>query len=235
MLEAFERALDGAHGGRALDEISATVWRAAGDGVIADDDAHTLLERIAERRAAGAATKAETAPRRTSTVFPPRRPQRPPDRAEAIERRRAVAASGALPPRVAKKFTNGEQAVMAVIVGQVRCSTKTGDCRLPIDAIAAMAAVSRSTVKRALHTAVRIGLVRVTERPQKGRKNLPNLIEVIDRAVMGWIRRGPQRPISADRGSSAASHEYKSKKKGPAAGVTEPPKPDFRRSRRRRR
>jgi len=65
---------------------------------------------------------------------------RSPDRQASLERRRRQAASGALPPALAARFTTGELAALTVIARQCQ---KGGVCALPIDAIAALAGVSR--------------------------------------------------------------------------------------------
>ena len=209
MFDDMKAAIDAAYGGQALDEISATIWQAAGAGTMAEEVADALLQRIASRRAAGAARKSESAIRRPNTLFPPRRPQRPPVRAVAIERRRRVAASGALPPPVAARFTLAEQAVLAVVIGQVLVH---GDCRLPIDAIAAIAGCSRSSTKNAIRAAVRLGVVRITVRPVRGARNLPNVIEVTDQAVIAWMKRRARNPSGGYRGQNSDPHEYKKKK-----------------------
>jgi DNA-binding MurR/RpiR family transcriptional regulator len=50
---------------------------------------------------------------------------------------------------IAASFTPGEQAALAVVAREVQARQV---CVLPIDAIAALAGVSRSTVKNALRT-----------------------------------------------------------------------------------
>lgn len=227
----IEAAIDAAHGRQALDEIATAIWKAHGAGQVADDDAHALLERIAERRATGAARKAESTPRRT--IFPTRRAQRPRDPAEAVARRRRVAGCGALPPHVLERFTPAEQAALAIVVAEVR---EHGDCRLCLDAIAARAGCSRSSVRNAIRRAQALGFVTVEHRPVKGAKNLPNIVRIADAAWRLWIERGSRRAkAQGDRGQRLHPHEYENKKKGLPAGATETTKPDFRRSRRRRR
>jgi hypothetical protein len=46
-------------------------------------------------------------------------------------------------------------------------------------------------VQTTLHEARRLGHIKITERPQPGRKNLPNLVEIISPEWRTWIRRGP--------------------------------------------
>jgi hypothetical protein len=72
-----------------------------------------------------------------------------------------LAASGAVPGRIAAGFTQGEAAVLSVIGREVQ---RGGRCEMPLDKIAALAGVSRSTVQNALREARRVGLVTVTER-----------------------------------------------------------------------
>ena len=214
VLEAIERALDGAHGGRALDEISATVWKAHGAGLVADDEAHVLLERIAARRAVGAARKAESARAAPCGMrpsrFPPRRPQRPRNRADLIARRRRVAASGSLPPSLAVHFTLAETAVLAVVVAEVR---ERGRCALALDALAARAGCSRSSARNAIRSAEHLRLLRRTLRPRRGAKNDTNVIEIVSVEWRDWIAHGPAAPIalmSGDRAQNVRSHEYSS-------------------------
>jgi hypothetical protein len=46
-------------------------------------------------------------------------------------------------------------------------------------------------VQTTLHEARRLGHIKITERPQPGRKNLPNLVEIVSPEWRIWIRRGP--------------------------------------------
>jgi hypothetical protein len=113
--------------------------------------------------------------------------QRPPVRSEAIERRRRLAASGPMPPALAQRFTTGELAVMR-IVGDAHLAH--GSCVLCLDAIAARAGVSRTLAKNAIRQARRLGLVEVRERRRTGAKSLPNVVTVIDREWLAWMKRG---------------------------------------------
>lgn len=205
--DQVEAAIVAARGGRALDEVSRLVWRALAAGELGDDDAQALAERIHARRELSGLGRAETGqgrpPARIGMFGPPRPAQRPRVRSEAVERRRRVAASGALPPAIAARFTTGEAAVLSIIVLEVR---ERGRCTLPMDAIAARAGVSRTLAKGALRIARSLGLVRVTHRPRPGQKHLPNLIEITDRAWCAWIAARPQ----TDRGQKPAHHGYRS-------------------------
>src|SRR5208337_5208440 len=84
-----------------------------------------------------------------------RRPTpRSPDRQASLERRRRQAMSGAVPATIAANFTQGENAALAVIARQCQ---RAGVCILPIDAIAALAGVSRTTVQNAQRQARVLG------------------------------------------------------------------------------
>jgi hypothetical protein len=72
--------------------------------------------------------------------------------------------SGIVPAKIAANFTMGEAAVLAVVGRQVQ---RAGVCTLPIDAIAALAGVSRSTTQNALRQARRLGLIEIRERRRR--------------------------------------------------------------------
>ena len=209
--QQVEQAIDAARGGRVLDDLARIVWRGFGEGVIGDDEAQRLADRIHHRRALYSARQAASRPDRPpagpigrpSIFGPPRRPQRPPIRSKAIERRRRVAASGAVPPQIATRFTPAEIAVLSIIAAEVRAR---GRCDRCIDEIAARAGCSRSTAKNATRTAARIGIIRVTHRPRRGQKHLPNVIEITSPEWRAWVqKRGNHR--AADRGQISNPHE----------------------------
>ena len=102
-----------------------------------------------------------------------------------MERRRRWAASGALPPQLASRFTLAEQAVLAVIAAE---HVKQGRCTLVIDHIAALAGVSRATVKRALREAQALGLVRIEERRLSAWRNAPNVVTITSPEWSAWLR-----------------------------------------------
>jgi len=61
---------------------------------------------------------------------------------------------------------------------------------MPLDKIAALAGVSRSTTQNALREARRLGLVTVTERRRRGAKSLTNVIEVVSTEWAAWLKLG---------------------------------------------
>src|SRR3954467_5118070 len=133
-----------------LVKVASLLWRAYAAGQVSEDQASELSDLIESRRALPAAPK----PIQRRLGSRPRSPA-------SMERRRRWAASGALPPALAARFTLAETAVLAVIAAE---ALRHGGCALVIEHIAALAGVGRSTVKRALRAAQGVGLVRVEER-----------------------------------------------------------------------
>src|SRR5919202_4609603 len=132
-----------------LDKVASLLWKAYAAGQVSEDQASELSEMIEARRALPAAPK----PLQRRLGSRPRSPA-------SIERRRRWAASGAMPPALAARFTLGETAVLAVIAAE---TLRHGRCTLVIEHIAALAGVGRSTVKRALRAAQGLGFVRIEE------------------------------------------------------------------------
>ena len=56
--------------------------------------------------------------------------------------------------------------------------------------------MSRTLAKGAIRQARRLGMVEVREKRRTGAKSLPNLVCVIDREWLAWIKRGAVRPRS---------------------------------------
>src|SRR3712207_3067759 len=84
----------------------------------------------------------------------------------SVERRRSLASQGWFPHAIAARFTVGEQAALAVIAQEV---ARHDACTLFNEKIAALAGVTRSTVKRALRAAQDLGFIRVEERSEERR------------------------------------------------------------------
>lgn len=196
LLEQFAAAAAGARNFAALDEISRLSWRALAEGVFDDAAAHAVSEAVEARRRvlkgqgdrkALSSSKPATARR---LCFGSRGSQaRPvsPDKAASLARRRRWAASGALPPQIAAEFTQAEVAALAVVARECQ---RRGRCELPIDAIAALAGVSRTSVQNALRHARRRGLLSVQERRRRGQKSLTNVVAIAVREWQAWLRMG---------------------------------------------
>src|SRR3954468_12638200 len=119
-----------------LPKVSALLWKAYAAGHVTEDQATDLSALIESRRAL-------PAPQRPVQRRSGSRPRSP----AHMERRRRWAASGALPPAIAARFTLGEQAALAVVAAEPR---KRGECRVTPQEIAAVAAIGVTKVKNAL-------------------------------------------------------------------------------------
>src|SRR5690349_19343042 len=133
-----------------LPKVASLLWRAYAAGQVSADQASELSDLIERRRALPAAQK----PLQRRLGSRPRSPA-------SMERRRRWAASGALPPALAARFTLAETAILAVVAAETR---KRGDCRLTNKEIADVAGVSITTVKNAMRQAGGLGLISVEER-----------------------------------------------------------------------
>src|SRR5215212_10267427 len=105
----------------------------------------------------------------------------------SMERRRRWAASGALPPALASRFTLAEQAVLAVIAAEHR---KHGDCRLTNKEVADVAGVSITTVKNALRAARGLNLIAIEERRLEAFRNASNVVRIVSPEWRAWLRLG---------------------------------------------
>ena len=193
LADQFIEAATSARTTATLDETARLAWRAHIEGHLSDVDAQAVSEAIAARRRAFAVGQAFNRPAHQTSASARRRPSRKlrlADRKNSLERRRRQAASGAMPPAIACRFTLSEQAVLAVIAYEF---LRLQVCVLPIDAIAALAGVSRTTVQNAIRQARLLGLIELRERRIPGQKSLPNVVKVIDLSWLGWLRRGPKR------------------------------------------
>jgi hypothetical protein len=181
-----------------LNRIYRLVCQQNADGKISDGDGQWLLECIAGRRPlGGSSTRGHLKPAsgatgrlaaRLGSIFKPRRRQRSPDPAASRDRRRRLGGSSALPDNLRHHYTEGQRSVLCIYAMEVK---RHGICDLPIDKIAAMAGVCRTTVQTTQHKARSLGHIKVTERPQRGRKSLPNLVEIVSPEWRAWIRHGP--------------------------------------------
>jgi Fic family protein len=74
-----------------------------------------------------------------------------------------------------ERFSRKELSVLALVTAE--CAHR-GACVFTLDAIAALAKVSRTTVRNALRKARRLGLVEVEERRQFAAPNLPSVVKL---------------------------------------------------------
>lgn len=183
LAEQFTEAVVTARTVAALDNVARLSWRALAEGHITEPDAEAISKAVEARRARlkgmglVSASKPSTARRRAVS----------PDKRASLERRRRCAVSGAVPAAIAAAFTLAEIAVLSVIAAEVKRRRR---CELHIDAIAAMAGVSRSTVQNATREARRLGLILFTERRRRGQRSDTNLIEISAPEWRSWLKIG---------------------------------------------
>src|SRR3954449_7802366 len=159
-----------------LAKVAGLLWRAYAAGQVSEDQASELSDLIESRRALPAAPK----PIQRRLGSRPRSPA-------SMERRRRWAASGALPPALAARFTLAEVSVLAVVAAENR---KRGDCRLTNGELADVAGVSITTVKNSLRAARTINLISVEERRLTAFRNDSNVVRIVDPSWRGWLRLG---------------------------------------------
>jgi hypothetical protein len=191
-------ATNGAAAPDQLDNIARAIWTSWGKGELTDEEATFLTSAVDNRRPTGRRTSSVPGAvtmtpigrlnGRLSSRFTPRQRQRSPDRKASRDRRRMLGGSSALPDNLRHHYTEGQRAVLCIVAGEVK---RHGICDFPIDKIAALAGVCRTTVQTAMHEARRLMHIKITERPVPGRKSLPNIVEVISPEWRAWLRRGP--------------------------------------------
>src|SRR4051795_1656339 len=128
-----------------LAKVASLLWRAYAAGQVSEAEAQALSDLIEAKRALPAPQK----PIQRHLGSRPRSPAH-------MERRRRWAASGALPPALAARFTLAETAVLAVIAAEV---LRHSACTLTVGHIAALAGVSETTVRNAVRQARMLALL----------------------------------------------------------------------------
>jgi len=194
MLGIFTAALDGARTLAAIDDLAKDLWKEHGAGRIGDTEAENLAGRLEVRRREIrpkdiTAVRAPHVARALSSYFPAKRkPPVSPDRARSRDRRRRLAFSGPMPTALAAPYTVGQLAVLRIVADEVRAR---GLCALPLGAIAAKAGVCMTMARDAIRLAAGDGLVIIQERRRSKAPNLPNVVRIVSREWLTWIRRGP--------------------------------------------
>lgn len=184
----MREAVDAARTLAQLDDLSRTIWQVHAAETVTDAEAQGLAEALHTRRSAvrEAVVPVGIPLGPGVTLFPPKRLQRAPERSVAIERRRRLACSGPMPPALASRFTTGQLAVLRVVGDEM---ARNGACGLSIDAIAARAGVCRRLAQAAIRLAEGDGLLTIQERRHQGRKSDPNVVRIISREWLQWLRR----------------------------------------------
>ena len=184
----LEAALAGPVTLDALDAVAREIWGALGAGQLTEAEAARLDGLVRDRRARIGGGRAGGILHGVGLARPPRPPRpRSPDRQASIERRRRVAASGAVPPELAAQFTQGEVAVLSVVGREAARGRPI--CDWPMDRIAALAGVSRTVARGALRLAQTLGLLRVQERRRRAARSDTNVVTITAKGWWRWLKR----------------------------------------------
>lgn len=176
-----------------LDNAARLMWRGLAEGLI-DGSAAEWLSTATEARRIALKGQGRQITAKPALARP--RPCRSPDRARSIVRRRQLAASGAVPGTIAASFTTGEVAALSVIARQCQ---RSGSCSWFMDKIAAVAGVSRTTARNAIRQAQALGLITVQERRQRGWRSDSNIIRIVSREWLAWLKVGGcKKPMSTN-------------------------------------
>jgi hypothetical protein len=132
-----------------LDEMSRLLWKGYGEGKISEGEATYLSSIIDRRRPLRRTALWHSKPLGTSASrlcgrFTPRQRQRSPDRKASRDRRRMLGGSSALPDNLRQHYTESQRSVLCIVAGEVK---RYGVCDFPIEKIAALAGVCRTTVQ----------------------------------------------------------------------------------------
>jgi hypothetical protein len=196
LIDQVRDAIAAAPSTRTLDEVARTFWRAVAAGHIGEDDAQPVSEALEARRQAlrpqPLTGRSQPSTGRLRGRDAPR-PQRSPDRARSIARRRRLASAGPLPPNLACNFTTSELAVLAIVAAEVR---RVGCCTRSNAELAARAGTCRTTVQNAVRRAAALGLLTVTERRITGWRNDTNLVRIVSPEWRTWLRLGGNKPTA---------------------------------------
>ena len=189
----FMAALAGARTVAQVDEIARVLWGANGAGLIAVEDVDRIaaqVEEVRQRISLKDNTVRDRAPgvplATFSNCLSRRRRCVSPDRLASRARRRNLGLAGALPHALAARFTEGQRAVLAIVATEVRDKDA---CELPLEAIAARAGVCVTLARNAIRLAAGDGLAVIVERRRAGRPNLPNVVRIVSREWLAWIKR----------------------------------------------
>src|SRR5215213_2890346 len=192
-----------------LAKVASLLWRAYAAGQVSEAEAQALSDAIEARRALPAAPKPLQ-----------RRLGSRPRSGASMERRRRWAASGALPPALAARFTLAETAVLAVIAAEVLRHSR---CTLTVGHIAALAGVSETTVRNALRAARGLGLLTLEERRLTAWRNAPNVVRIVSREWLAWLRlRAPKERARGGGGKLVNPTPTQEKNRGTTAQRNRP-------------
>ena len=160
-----------------------------------DDRETQLIHQMAEDRRIELREARERRLPPTQSYFPTR-PKSQQSRTEAASgkrdpvrwaRKQRLGGLAALPPIADYNgFTEGERAVLYIIAADMRAY---GACRCTTQEIADRAGVGRTTARNAVRKARQLGMVKVDHRPQWRGNWLSNIITIVCKTWLSWLRR----------------------------------------------
>lgn len=185
--------LAGIRSDKQLDSVAQSLWQDFANGKFTEAEVDRLAAAIDERRKAIQSAREDGIPPPRSWF--PVRPRSNRDRATAATggrcpqrwaRKRRLGAMEALPPSMREHFTEGERAVLYIIAADCR---QNGSCHSWIQQIADRAGVGKTTVRNAIRQARNLGLLEDRHREQWRGKNLSNIVKIICRDWLSWLRK----------------------------------------------
>jgi hypothetical protein len=185
-----------------LDSLQYTIWRHHWGVDLNDAEAQFLTEAIAgrkPRRGTIAARPISKLTGRVSSRFAPRPCRKrltSEERTKRRERKRRLGGSSAMPDTIRHHYTEGERSALCIVAFEAK---RHGHCDLSIAEIGDRAGVGRTTVQNALHQGRLLGHLEILERPQRGAKNLTNIVRITSKGWLTWIKRGPSAARGLDR------------------------------------
>lgn len=192
-MEQFRRAIAKAVGAQ-LNQLAVEIAVACDARRISEADAGRLFELIQTRRKRTAAPKRR---RKLPDAF---------ERRVRRERAHRLALANALPASIGWRFTRCELAVLAVIAFEVKARDY---CDLTLGELCDRAGVSRTLAQNAIRIAEELGLMSVQTRPRPGAKSLPNVLRIVSKEWLVWLR-------GKDGFRNAQALETNKKKGGPS-------------------
>jgi hypothetical protein len=216
-----------------LDQLLRIIWSDYWPRDLSDSDAQFLAEAIQARKPESGMVTVKPVSKLNCCVIsrfrprPCRKRRTDEERVKARHRKRVLGSSSAMPDTMRQNYTEGERAALFVISSEIK---RQGYCDLSNDEIGDRAGVRRTTVQNALHQARFLGHLNITERPQRGAKNLTNIIKITSAEWLAWIKRGP--PASRVTGSkfsknvsTSETKDLRKKEAWQCKGGDRPPNP----------
>jgi hypothetical protein len=173
-------------------KLSAAVSQLVRRGPLSHPETMILATKLAvtSRQMVGLRQQSRNVASVISRIIPRQRP-RSRNRKASRDRRRMLGGSSALPDNLRHYYTEGQRSVLCIVAGEVK---RQGICELAIDRVAALAGVCKTTVQTSMHEARRLGHIAITERPQRGRKSLTNVVRIVAADWLAWVKRAPSAP-----------------------------------------